>query len=615
MKKQASFSWLYIPLSILIFLAFALFIERSGISYTVSRKPLDFLDPITASGQNNQADPQARDVKCLVLEYPESIVDNLSLDTVITTLDSMKVAYHRQDIHAHPEMELESYDTVIITFIEFSRLADASVVLMDWVEDGGNLLFAIRPDNSQTLRDIYPQLGIDYLDQGYIQSDGIEILTPLLPGSKGVKYGLDFMTHTSLPVNLSKTAILHAISADGQGVPIIWETSLGNGSILMINSDQYIDKSSRGLMGAVYSLMQDVVVYPVINAATFHIDDFPAPVPDGLDENIFSQFTRDIKSFYLNVWWPDMQELKEKYNLVYSVFVIETYNFKIDPPFFYDVSQDDVFQYFGGLVLRDGGEVGLHGYNHIPLCMENDNKNQVVEYPGWTSQENMQSAAAELLRFSSSMLSGQPFSAYVPPSNILCDEARAWLPSVFPDLKVIASVYLPSVDVPAYVQEFEEGPDGIIEYPRITAGYDPDNFMVWSQANELWLHYAAGHSVHPDDVLDSYRSGDKTWLEIRETLDEYLLWLYSSMPGARNLTVSEGGMAVQRYARLVPNLDCDARECRLHLDGFYDNAWLMMRTDRTPATISSGKFIKVMENLYLFEATAPDILIRFEVAE
>jgi len=615
MRQKASFSWLYIPISILIFLAFALFIERSGISYTVSHKPVEFLPPVSAAEAQMGSTFNSRETRCLILSYTDSVVQDKAYETVAAALDSMKVPYHQKNIGQTGALDIAAYDTIIISFVEFSRLSDYTDHLLEWINNGGKLMFAIRPDNSQVLREHLSEFGIAFLDPGYIESDGIEFLTAMLPGSSGQKFGLDFMIHSSLPVNLASTTILHAISADDQGVPLIWEKEYGDGKIMFVNSDQFIDKSSRGVLGAAYSALQDVVIYPVINAATFHIDDFPAPIPEGTDEKIFSQFTRDIQSFYLNVWWPDMQELQEKYNLVYSAFIIETYNYQTEPPFVYDINQQDIFQYFGGLVLRDGGEVGLHGYNHIPLCVEEDKKNQVLGYPTWPSQISMQKAVDELHQFSTGMLSGQPFTSYVPVSNMLCDQARRWLPEIVPELHVIASVYLPDVDVPAYVQEFEEADDGIIEYPRITSGYHPSDFMRWAQVNELWLHYAAGHFVHPDDVLDSYRSQGNTWLVLRETLDEYLLWLYSAMPNARNLTASEGGMAVQRYARLVPHFDCEVNICQVTLDGFYDEGWLMMRTNKTPADISSGSYVEVTNNLYLIEADEAKFEIRSKVGQ
>ena len=46
MHKKISFTWLLLPLSILIFLAFALFVERSGINYQISHKPSYFLKPM-----------------------------------------------------------------------------------------------------------------------------------------------------------------------------------------------------------------------------------------------------------------------------------------------------------------------------------------------------------------------------------------------------------------------------------------------------------------------------------------------------------------------------------------------------------------------------------------
>jgi len=307
-----------------------------------------------------------------------------------------------------------------------------------------------------------------------------------------------------------------------------------------------------------------------------------------------------------------MQDIEDKYNLKFSGFIIETYDHVLQPPFRYTVDQEDIFQYFGGIVLRDGGEIGLHGYNHVPLCKDEDGINQVLDYPTWQTTSDMQGSIRELLSFSASMFPDQSFAVYVPVSNILCQEARSWLPEVIPDLKSIASVYLPDVEVDAYVQEFSEADDGIIEFPRIVSGYDPDNFMRWAAANEIWLHFTAAHFVHPDDVLDSYRNQGKSWTELRETLDEYLLWVYSSMPNVRNLTASEGAMAVQRFVRLTPKTDCDHRECRITLDGFYGDGWMLMHTERVPATITNGHISQVSPTLYLIHASEANIIVGFE---
>lgn len=607
MKTTISFSRLILPLSILVFLAFVIFIERSGISYRPSEYPASFLE---ASDSENGISV-LNDPKTLVLFNSEGLAQQ-SYSTVSAVLESMKIPFDSHDIAMNAEFNPGLYNTLITAFIEFEKMNTRLAEIITWVNQGGKLLIAIRPDNTLVISEFQSQLGISEKENLLINSNGVEFLSPILPGVANRKFGLDFMRHTSLPVSLNPESIIHIISADGSNVPILWETDFGQGKIVFVNTDQFIGKDSRGVISAAYSLLQDVVIYPVINSSVFFIDDFPAPVPEGFDEIIFRQFNRDIEGFYLNIWWPDMDEIRSKYKLKFSTVAIENYNYQTSPPFNYNSGQQDIFQFFGGFVLRNSGEIGYHGFNHIPFCKEKDQVNQILDYPSWESARNMQSSILELNRFLRSMFPEQQLYVYVPVSNILCSEARGWLPNILPNLRIIASVYLPDAEVPAYVQEFSEAEDGMIEFPRITSGYFPDNYMEWATVNELGLHFVFGHFIHPDDVLDSVRSQGKLWTDMRETLDEFLLWVYSSAPGIRNLTASEGAMAVQRFVRVSPQYECDQKECRLTLDGFVDDAWFLMRTEHTPATIVNGAISPVTEGLYLVEAKARNILIGFE---
>jgi len=611
-RTQNSFSKLILPLSILVFIAFALFIERSGISYSISNKPSNFLDPLLFETVLGNPDTHAEKADILIL-YDSEGVDQLKTKISLNAVfDNMRLDFKEVDMSSYSDVNFNQYQSVVSALTDFEKMAPLLPDLINWLENGGRLFFAIRPDNSPAFRQIAPLLGIAFLDNGYVDSEGVEFLSNLLPGVANMQFGTDFLIHSVLPVVLHPDTKLHMISADELGTPILWEWEQGLGKVVFINSNSFSEKASRGLIGAAFSLLHDVVIFPVINSAVFFIDDFPSPVPEGRDADIFRQFTRDIESFYLNIWWPDMQALQEKYKTRYSTVTIETYEHKLEPPFEFHHPQGDLFQYFGGYVLRDGGEVGIHGYNHVPLCEESDGKNQVMDYPSWPSTDAMQASIMELTRFNTSLFPEQKIEIYVPPSNILCDEARDWLPEVVPDLRVIASIYIPSEEIPAYVQEFEEAEDGIIELPRITSGFLPDNYMYWAAANELWLHYYFGHFVHPDDVLDSYRSKGKSWLDMRESMDEFLLWNFSSAPGIRNLTASEAGMAVQRYARLKPTYDCNEMSCAISLDGFYDEAWLMMRTDFQPSSVFGGNITDVSDGLYLIEAEKAIITVRFE---
>jgi hypothetical protein len=430
-----------------------------------------------------------------------------------------------------------------------------------------------------------------------------------------MKIGVDFLEHESLGVFLEPECRVHLVSADDAKIPLLWDYKFGEGRFVVVNTNQFDTKSSRGSIGAAYSLLYDVFVYPVINSSIFFIDDFPAPIPFGKNDLITEEYEMDIQNFYVNIWWPDVLELASKYNLKYTGTMIETYSFNMTPPF------DNEFvierhQYFGGIVLDRGGELGLHGYNHVPLCLEDAKLNEMYNYPpGWPSIDAMQLSLLELNRFTSSIFPDAALNVYVPPSNVLCSSSRVWLPQVLPDLKIISSLYLEGDDDElVYVQEFTEAPDGIIELPRITLGYELNEYMIWSLINELSLHYVNSHFTHPDDILSADRNEQKRgWQYLLSTFEEYVKWLSESSPGLRNVTAKTGAMAVQRYDRLEVKTEFEENEMYvITLGNFYDEAWLMMRSIKKPVIVDGGKITQVTTDLYLIEALEPNIKITWE---
>ena len=85
------------------------------------------------------------------------------------------------------------------------------------------------------------------------------------------------------------------------------------------------EKAVRGFYAASYSLLTDVGVYPVINGSAFYLDDFPSPVPEGDATYVKRDYGMSISDFYMDVWWPDMQELASDHNIRYTGVIIENY--------------------------------------------------------------------------------------------------------------------------------------------------------------------------------------------------------------------------------------------------------------------------------------------------
>ena len=277
-------------------------------------------------------------------------------------------------------------------------------------------------------------------------------------------------------------------------------------------------------------------------------------MPGGSGEYIERDYGTSVSSFYTEVWWPDLRRFAQRYGAVFTGLIIEDYNDTVEPPF--AVTQDTSrFQYFAGELLRLGGELGIHGYNHMPLVTAGSLDSNEGYVPGtyedayggyvyWPSQEAMGGALQELYDFVQATFPDNSPTVYVPPSNILSQPGRdALMASAF-DVRVIASIYFDSSEHVQYVQDFGVADDGVVNTPRIISGGQIDDYMRLSALSELNLHFVSSHFMHPDDMLDPDRAAVEGWASAYANICAYADWLYGSVPHIRNLTGSELGAAV-----------------------------------------------------------------------
>ena len=448
-------------------------------------------------------------------------------------------------------------------------------------------------------------MGITDSDYGNVLVDKIYIDDDFMIGG-GRSYQIPDAYDSAWEVSVGETAKVYAWADDEKKVPLIWENSYGKGKFVVDNFG-LCEKATRGFFAASYSLLTDVMVYPVLNGSVFYLDDFPSPVPSGDGTYIKRDYGLSIKEFYTNIWWPDMLDMAEEHGVKYTGVIIDNYEDDVSGDV---VEQEDVqrFQYFGNMLLHQGGELGYHGYNHQPLSLSNVDYANILPYKTWESYDAMKKAMAELIRFGKEMFPGTELSVYVPPSNVLSDEGREMIVKEFPEIRTIASNYF--VGDMAYTQEFEAAEDGIVEQPRIISGAVIDDYMELAAVSELNMHFVNTHFMHPDDLLDEDRGARLGWEKLKKRLDEYMDWLYTSAPCLRNLTASELSGAIQRYGALVIDKDVSDQELNLKLDNFYDEAYIMIRMNEgTPGNIEGGELTHITGNLYLLRAKEKSVKI------
>ena len=269
------------------------------------------------------------------------------------------------------------------------------------------------------------------------------------------------------------------------------------------------------------------------------------------------------------------------------------------------------FRYFGSLLLRQGGEVGYHGYNHQPLVLPDTDYKDLYSYRQWPGEDAIVAAMDELIAFQKTVLPHTDGSVYVPPSNILSAAGRQVLGSKVPQIRTIASTYFEDdTDLP-YVQEFGVASDGMVEQPRIVSGgMVGDTYMRLAAMNELNMHYVSTHFMHPDDLLDVDRGAEEGWEIYKGGFEDYLKWLSAAAPDLRKQTGTECAGAIQRYSQLTVTTESTPTEWTLTLGNFVDEGWLFFRANEgTPGRVTGGELTNLTGNLYLLKANADTIHI------
>lgn len=598
------------PLAAFLLLSFMLYLEAMGIGYRGDSSQVTYL-PASMAGV-----PAAEPEKACLILFNGREDGSDTVKEIKATLAQMSVGYETVDIAASPLPDLAGYRTVAAAVMDFSPLGDQLITLTDWVYGGGGMIFALCPEPTMNLLAIRGRLGIDSSYISYVQRDSFIIAGDLLPGGEGMIFkGPDFYYYT-LAIGLTKDCVVHIRTGAEPSHAVLWHRDYGQGRFVVSNSTLFDShKATRGVIAACYSLLGDVCAWPVINASIMYLDDFPAPIPEGSSPYITADYDYTIETFMTNIWWPNMLSIAKEHGLKYTALLLETYNDWTTRALVNDaVTRMERFQYFGNQVLAAGGCIGVHGYNHQPLCLNGfDYSTTGLHYNTFPSVDKMAEGVAELLRFGEECFPGNTFGTYVPPSNILSPEGREMIVRQFPTIRNISAVYIADKESRGFEQEFDVSPDGMINVPRISSGMYLDDYGRWCVVNALSLHYVNSHFLHPDDVLDPERGATFGWPQLYQWFDEYLDWLMASAPGLRSLTGDQAAAAVQRYDALAVTTAVQGNECRLQLSGFYDEAYLLLRVNRgVPKQAQGGSLTLISGNLYLVKADAPTVVITME---
>ena len=259
---------------------------------------------------------------CLVLRNSEDEASVAAWEQFQQIFKDMKVGTDVVDLQSASSIpDYHAYETVVVLLSDVSPLKENLMECVIGCQRVGMYFFALTLQKTAYSSVIEQKLGI--VSSGYdnIRVDSIYFEPEFMLGG-GQAYAITDPYDSAWAVQLSENAKVYARVNEKNGQPVIWENQYGKGKFVVDNFGLY-EKAVRGFYAASYSLLTDVGVYPVINGSAFYLDDFPSPVPEGDGTYVKRDYGMSISDFYMDVWWPDMQELASDHNVRYTGVIIE----------------------------------------------------------------------------------------------------------------------------------------------------------------------------------------------------------------------------------------------------------------------------------------------------
>jgi len=505
------------------------------------------------------------------------------------------------------------YAGIIMALGNFDQVKSMAA-FRDFVRQGGSLYVMVTPKLGPAFATMYQEMGFDSIAEPGL-THGIKVLSNVLVKGKGFILSDNNYEMAILKGVTNRDAHVHLTSLEN--TPLLWDYSCGKGKYIVYNATGLQVKALRGIVAGMLSLGRDTYIYPVIGTKTVYIDDFPAPVPGGYSDVIQAEYQLSTTDFYRQVWWPDMLKLAERYNIRYTGLIIETYNNQVKPPFLpeedHDANNKKNLVIYGRELLKSGGELGMHGYNHQPLTLQQYTGSEIdLGYNSWGSIDHMSHSIAELKRYVAEVYPGYKLKAYVPPSNILSKEGRKSLIDASPDLSIIASLYLPGQGQSTYVQEYTKSNDGIYEMPRISYDYVRDNYYDWEILNGVSSLGVFSHFIHPDNILYDEKANELGWSKIYKEFTSLIKGIQDNYGWLRSCTASEAAIHLDDYLNLEYQLEEKPDSLTLHCWGFRNEVYFILKTSKKINTVQGCLIENIDENTYLLKISAPKVQVFFE---
>lgn len=482
--------------------------------------------------------------------------------------DNWKVSYETTQLLEEYD---ESYQKIYI-FCDDQLLPNTGLEqITTYVKSGGKVVLAagIAEGNKESY--LFPMLGI-VEKANKLASSRLQLADDFLPFQESeMKYdGFNASTW----IKLQDTANVYVSNAE-TGEPVVYSYPYGRGSALVVNGTLLEDKSCLGLFVGLLSNEIEGFSYPVMNAETVFLDNFPV-VTYVKDEVSMKLFGRKTDDFVENVVWPEFLRIAFRNELKYTSSVLtmgkgETYFKNIE---------DSLFYTMGNSALKYGGElIGAADYSHEGDFILNHN-----------FYENFERFFPQYRMYSLAIMNGK----YIAENNKQ------------EDIKVIRGYKYGDQDTMFITDMGLE--DGVYHYPVITEGLMLDDGNLFKIAMEVATNGTFSHRIDINTMICDEQENN-VWDEAKYLLSDLEEKVISKISWMDSVTLSETANLMEGYFNLKYDYQVKEDHITIQSELFRPGQCFYINTKKEITNAKGAEYKKINSRYYLVRILEPVVTL------
>lgn len=358
---------------------------------------------------------------------------------------------------------------------------------------------------------------------------------------------------------------------------VIWKKNYRGSCLMAVNGSYMEDFGGIGLLSAMTAQMELYDLYPVVNAQSMIIADYPVMSQEN-EEQLMKIYSRNMQGLGRDILWQGIMSAYRKSGMGLSCMMAPQMDYEDDLQ-----PEPEQLHYYMKNLNKEDAEVGLSGINlsgtSLKEKLEEDYDFIHKTLPGY-----------QVASFYTGRLSENEIAA------VMGEKAMSFVRTVISegreDNEIIG--YLSE-----HVTEQKVLSDGFAHTYR-------DDFRI--RCVETMLGYTnvlvdVTDAEYPQDEKDS-------WEKLSEDLGWNIQNYWKGFYGFQGRTVSESDACIRRFLALDYSYEREGKKISLKLSDTQGPVWFVLRThDEVIEQMEGGTFTKLEPEVFLIEIEEPEAVI------